>query len=251
MEKSRKKQRTMAIVAIVLMVCLVLALGTLTFAKYITSENVTKAATVTTWGYTISVNADNLLGKDYTKVSGDYATVANEGTGVAVKAADLTLAPGTSGSMTITIQGGSQSAAKLSFSGTVTSQICFGQSYYPVVWTLSGSDIENPITSTDLNDLITEVNKASSTKLPADSKDIDNTYTLSWVWNEHDTDEHDAFDTIIGYKAEKKEYEDIKDIKSRDYVLGELIDSQKYNNVSYLCCALIFDLTVSIEQVQG
>ncbi len=251
--KFYQNKKLLAIISVVLMLGLVLGMGAFTYSKYVTSETIgNQTATAAKWGYVITVDAENLFGNEY-KIdnNNNNTTTTVNGTGdVVVKAdssASKVVAPGTSGSMTINISGSAEVLAKLSFSGNATSEISLGD-YKPIKWKVTKSKNEN--TSTDVytgdyfNDLINKISDESSNdgiKLEINEQ-VNITYTISWEWSFEDSniDNKNIKDTAIGYKANDKAYNDIKDNISE---VGET----EYSGIT---TELSFSLTVSIEQIQ-
>lgn len=236
MEKSRNNsRRLMAIIAVVLMVCLILAMGAVTFAKYITSESSTATATAAKWGYVITANATDLFPTDYTATAEGTLAVKATGDGVSVNAESATLAPGTTGSMDITISGSAEVLAQLKITGSVTSEIHVGagdSAYYPVKWTLKKGD-ETIGTSGKLSEVL---GTAVTDDIAISTTSATITYTLSWEWalETGDTTEakaaNNAKDTAIGKKANDNTY--------TDSALGDIVATMSFN------------LTISVEQIQ-
>lgn len=247
MEKSRKNRKVMAIVAMVLMVCLILAMGAVTFAKYITSGTTgDQTATAAKWGFVVTVNADNLFATDYSVAdSGTLATKAT-GEGVAINADSIVVAPGSTGSMTITISGSADTLAKLTIADEGTpSEIHFGD-YYPVKWTLKDGDT----TVGTANSQLAEVIASLETSQYFDAgTDYAKSYTLTWEWAFEGAEENaNVKDTIIGYKAMGKAFNDIKDV----FVGSTQISAVCANQEAFegIVSTLSFKLNVSIEQAQ-
>lgn len=245
MEKSRKKQRSMAIVAIVLMVCLVLALGTFTFAKYITSKDSgNQSATVANWDFTITVNTDKLFNDEYKKgESEDYATPTSTGSSISVKGSTTDrklLAPGASSSMTITISGKAETKSKLTIKlkEGYTELQC--GDYYPVKWTLNDGTID--VVTGTLFQIETYLKGDSSAVTFEAGIDVEKTYTLSWVWNFENV-EKNVMDAAISVKANNPyaEYSTISD------KLDSSIIEETYNSI---VAEMSFELTISVEQAQ-
>lgn len=256
--KNNRSKAVIIIVAMLLMVALVVGMGAMTYSRYITSESTgSQTATVAKWGFVVTVDANNLLGKNYDKGSGDLATIVTSD-GVAVSASSSVVAPGTTGSMTITVSGRAEVLAQLKISSS-GDEIRLGD-YRPIKWTLKkgdavvgtdGNKLEN-LTLAQLNDKISQTNEKFT---PNPSTDYSVTYTLSWKWDFGSDDETNAKDTIIGYKQAGKAYNDIKDLKVGVKVLGELVSADNYNKIAtdnsgHVVTEMSFDLTVSVEQIQ-
>lgn len=263
MEKSRNNnsRRLMAIIAVVLMVCLILAMGAVTFAKYITSGTTgDQTATAAKWGFVVSVDANNLFGKNYSVSDGSaLATVTTDGVAVKATGDANVVAPGTKGSMTFSIKGSAETLAKLTInvgavSGDSVQEIHIGDEYYPVKWTLTKTtkttDLRNEtaetlVTAGKLSDVVKALNKSSEINL---GDTVDDSYTLSWEWAlEQGEDDAKATnnvkDTAIGWKADGKTDDDIK-----AYLDTSVITEDVYNN--NIETTMSFNLTISVEQIQ-
>ena len=229
MEKSRKSKKALIIVAIALMAALVVGMGAMTYSRYITTGTSSATATAAKWGFVVTANAQDLFGSDYTKVGGDTATKVNEG-GVAVSASSATLAPGTSGSMTISIEGQAEVLAQLTFDISQTSLIGIDytedEDYYPIKWTLkkNGAAVDGA-DNVSFAALASAVNNQSSQIAIGGS--LSDTYTIEWVWALTGND--DAKDTLIGQHAKDNSVT----------VAGGTIYS-----------SLTISLTITVEQIQ-
>ena len=227
MNKSRKSKKAFIVAAIALMAALVVGMGAMTYSKYITTSSTETTATAAKWGFVIAANADDLFGANYTK-NGDYAIKVNGNEdGVAVKASGLTLAPGTSGSMTFNVNGTAEVLAKLTFEVSAASLIGIdytsAEDYYPIKWTLKKGD-QVVVDNKDFDTLKSKVSEQSSNI--AIGQSLEDTYTLSWVWA---LDGNDAKDTLIGQHAAEND----------TTVDGGTISS-----------TLKFTLSIKVEQVQ-
>lgn len=264
MEKSRNNsRRLMAIIAVVLMVCLILAMGAVTFAKYISSGTTgDQTATAAKWGFVVTVDASDLLGENYSVQGSDTLATVVTADGVAVKAnADSgnLVAPGTTGSMTFSIQGTAEVLAKITINVADGSTEIHVGDYYPVKWTLqkAGVAVENG-TDKKLSEIVTLLNNESK-EIEAGATTFETAveYTLSWKWDlEVGSDAttkatNNAKDTLIGYKAASKTYAELSGISVGGNVLagtGGIVTSETdYNNI---VSTMSFNLTISVEQVQ-
>lgn len=215
---NKKMKKGILAICMGLMIALVCGMGAMTYSKYITTQNPgTQQATAAKWGFVITANTDNLFGTDYTKDTGDtYATVTDNGVAVKASSTANVVAPGTSGSMTITVNGSAEVRAKLTISMTNASDIHLGTDYYPIVWTYDDD------TYTKLLDLCTAINETTTFDVGASvTRDI----TISWAWAfEGQNNESDTKIGLIVNGTETK---------------GEN-DSTK----------LGFDLSITVEQIQ-
>lgn len=255
--KNKKSKKPLIVVATVLMIGLVAGMGAMTYSKYITSGSTgNQTATAAKWGFVVTVDADDLFVKDYT-LAADDATLAAKATvtGVAVHASgDANLvAPGTTGSMTITINGSAEVLARLSIktTGGDPIEISLGD-YRPVVWTLKESSTGN-ISSGKLSAVLESLTATSTTFDAGTPCNI--TYTLTWEWPLETGDDDDtkaannAKDTLIGYKAAGKKYADIKDTYVGSKLLSEVVTSAETYDA--IVAQMSFDLEISVEQIQS
>lgn len=209
----KKMKKSILAICIGLMIALVCGMGAMTYSKYVTTENKgTQQATAAKWGFVMTVNTDNLFGKNYTKGEDTTATVVTEN-GVAVKTSGDTnvVAPGTSGSMTIQVSGSAEVCAKLTIAMENTSDIYY-DGYYPIKWMYNSNTYNN------LADLSTALNEEAEIKA---GESVTRDITISWTWDFSGDDEKDTF---IGLNSGKK--------------------------VDKLSTTLKFDLSVTVEQIQ-
>lgn len=253
--KNKKSKKPLIVVAMILMIGLVAGMGAMTYSRYITTTNSgAQTATAAKWGFVVTVDATKLFGTDYTLNTGDTLATKATSDGVAVKASSTAnvVAPGTTGSMTITVSGSSEVLAKLSFklsgtddTSTDASEIHLGE-YYPVKWTLTDGDTLN-LTDKKLSEIVTELPSKTKTFAPG-SASVSKTYTLTWKWDLENTEETDAKDTLIGLKAAGKNYSDIENLYCGSTRLGGIIDSAAYDAIA---TSMSFNLAISIEQIQN
>lgn len=240
-------KKHLTIVAVVLMVALVVGMGAMTYARYISSYNSgEQIATAAKWGFVVSANADNLFPSDYTLATGSHATKTDDG--VAVDASAATLAPGTTGYVSITVNGTAEVRAKLTMDLTISSQVGYDNTYLPIKWALTNSaDFPASGEWKTSNDIIDEVDELSQT-IDAGTT-VDGKYYIHWCWDlETGADDatkaaNNRHDTIIG--AMSAHGDNLTNINA---TIGgtALTDAElaKYNNV------LSFSLTATIEQIQ-
>lgn len=246
--KNNRSKAVIIIVAMLLMVALVVGMGAMTYSKYITSGTTgDQTATAAKWGFVVTVNANNLLGKNYDKGTGDLATIVTS-EGVAVKASSSTnvVAPGTTGSMTITISGSAEVLAKLSISSTsAISEIHFGD-YYPVVWTLTEGS--STIARGKLETVIAKLKTTDTDANLTPGTTYEKNYTLTWEWAFSNDEATSVKETLIGYKAAEKGYDDIKDLYVGTTQLSSIVATS--DDYGAIVTKMSFDLTVSVEQIQ-
>lgn len=248
--KSRKSKKLLVVVAVVLMLGLVVGMGAMTYSKYVTSGTTgSQSATAAKWGFVVTVNADNLFATDYTKLSDATLATKATGTGVAVHASGTTnvVAPGTTGSMTISISGKAEVRAKLTISaGTAGAKEIHLDDYLPVKWTLS--DGASDVKTGKLSDIISYLEGTSQIFEVNTTADYNKTYTLTWKWDLDGDEATNAKDTLIGYKAATKNYDEIKDTYVGNTKLGDVVKSSTdYDNIG---TEMSFNLTISVEQIQ-
>lgn len=237
MNKSRKSKKAFIVAAIALMAALVVGMGAMTYSKYITTSSKETTATAAKWGFVITANADDLFGTDYTK-DGDYATKVEED-GVAVKAAELTLAPGTSGSMELSVNGTAEVRAQVKYQITDIQEIRVNEDY-PVKWTLKqGANVVDGCNGVQLSVIAAKLGSLSSTIEAGEQ--LSNAYTLSWVWA---FEGNNANDTLIGMQAH---YESLEGDEKTAYFESTLRDVKGAKDV---VCSLSFILSITVEQAQ-
>lgn len=250
--KSRKNKKMLVAVAMVLMIALVAGMGAMTYSKYISSTTLpAQTATAAKWGYVVTTDVDDLFVSDY-KNDGSQATATVDGAGniVVNGTADAkVVAPGTSGSMAITLSGSAEVAAKLTFNITITSDISF-DGYNPIKWTLKKG--ENPVDGCENVTLATLKTKAaalSSTIAPGDDSAA-GIYTISWVWDFETDNATNARDTLIGLKATgTTAWTAIKDVKcATGETYAVFTTEEKYNAI---VTQVSFNIEVKLEQVQA
>ena len=189
MKLNKKQKRTATIASMAALLAVVLGMGGQTFAKYITTtQTETKQATVAKWGFVASINATNMFKSVYTT---DTAPVdADDTDGASVNASNVTVAPGTSGSMNIVFSGWAEVDAKVTFdtTGTTWTDIYLSdgaKTYNPVKWTLQDGTNEPEVDGGTLDEVKTALEANSgyynATKDPTTS--VNKNYTLSWVWD--------------------------------------------------------------------
>lgn len=208
--KTRKSKKILMVAAIALMVALVAAMGTMTYSRYITSTDLgSQSATAAKWGFLVSANATNLFSDDYSGNVDDLAVVVTP-TGVAVHADTedkMLVAPGTTGSMTITVTGEAEVLAKFVLSFNCTADVSAtpteGSVYYPLQWQITdGTNTSAWTTGTDaFEDVVADF--AGNNSYLAAGTEVNKTYTITWRWLLDGG--NNAADTAIGLKAASKE----------------------------------------------
>ena len=206
MKLNKKQKRTATIASMAALLAVVLGMGGQTFAKYYDSKEVTAQATVAKWGYVITTNAENLFGTDYT--SG--VIVTSGGKSVSASSTGNVVAPGTSGSVTFSVNGTPEVSSKVTISVTGDAIGIYdstGITYEPIRWTLKkdGFDVAGA-TNVDFETLKTKVANESNQYAP--KAPVEDEYEISWKWAFANTDsstddDHidNAKDTLLGNNA--------------------------------------------------
>ncbi len=234
--KTKKSKKPLLIVAICLMVALVMGMGAMTYARYVsTTELGSTQATAAMWGYVVTTDASEMFGTDYTK-NGTFATVVDEN-GVAIKSSseNLVLAPGSTGSIDIIINGTAEVLAEFSItidalnSKVPSVDVTVDEettTYAPILWSLKedGVVVDEDMT---LAELVTAAADFDATLTPG-TELVNKTYTISWEWPLDSG--NDGADTAIGLTAAEED-----------------IDEAVYSNVE---TQLVLDLSVTIRQIQ-
>ena len=224
-QKSERKnnRKTTVIIALLLALIAILSFGGYTLSKFVTSGGSTGKAQVAKWGYKMGVDGSKLFGKNY---KFDHVASKEDADGLTVKASGdyNVIAPGTTGSMTFTIEGKAEVKALIAMGiepikdVTLKLQKADGGEivYNPVKWTLKKNTKELPgMIKTTLHgvagafhDMI--YNSASSVKNPGDVLEK-TTYELVWEWAFEGSGTFegvtaDELDTILGRRAKDKSY---------------------------------------------
>ena len=209
MQNVLKNKKIVMIVAMVLMVALVAGMGAMTYSRYVSSADTPAAsATVAKWGYVVSFNTENMFGANYELNADNLAIVKNDGNDVVkaqATASNFIVAPGTTGYMTINIDGVAEVLAALSIAAAegytdVTLDLVNGEDYQPVTWTLSDSNGE--VTGCVDVSLATLVGKlASYSYTIAAGQTVDTHLTITWEWALDKGETTNEYDTILGYFA--------------------------------------------------
>ena len=258
--KKQKQKKILVVAALALMIALVSGMGAMTYARYISSAKVDpQQATAAKWGFVVTADTSKLFSTDYTLVSGQYATPTTLDNGVAVNAhADTVgniVAPGTSGSMTISVSGVSEVLAKLTLKVDDGSKDIKLDSHKPIKWTLNkkvgdsaAADVDGAV-KVDFATLVTKL-AAESAVIPAGTEKVV-TYTISWVW-EFDVDSATNIkDTIIGFKSAGVAYAALSttyDMNGAAY--STHISGDNYNSADYISTTLSFSMSITVEQIQ-
>ena len=226
-QKTERKnnKKTAVIVALLLALIALLCFGGYTFSKYVTSGKGSGTASVAKWGYTASVDATKLFGKEYKLAAAKVSTVDGAGK-ITVQANTANernlVAPGTAGSMTFTVGGQAEVKARLHMSLTPVNDVVLKikktadtayTEYNPVKWTLkkNGTTVAENVTFAVIADKVTHDKEVSVSKdYEANTVLADTTYEISWAWAFEDATGSvldlsiDQVDTILGLMAAGK-----------------------------------------------
>lgn len=218
MKFNQKQKKTATLVGMFGLLALVLGMGGQTYAKYISNAAVpATGATVAKWGLIVDTQNENeIWGSKYALESGTTAKVTDGDTGLVVNAtsAKKIVAPGTSGAMSITVNGVSEVKAKITIVVDFTKQIHHG-TYYPFSWTIGDTSF-NKVEAID----VTKTYEVT----PSSDNFTEIVFPISWSWALENG--NDTADTELGKMA-----------KEGTAVSGSSIDVE-------------FSVTVTMEQVQ-
>ena len=178
------KKKVVIVAAMVLLLATVLVMSMSTFAKYTTAATpATNNATVAKWGFVLSANADNLFPNKYgaadaNKIADAWADADDAKVSVVGASDAKVVAPGTTGSATITVSGSAEVRAQLSIGVTGTdislTETATGKVYNPIVWTLKdGATVVATGSLADINDYVITIEAGQS---------VEKTYTVTWTW---------------------------------------------------------------------
>lgn len=253
-KKRASRKSWVLLLLLLLALASLLTVGGVTFAKYVTSGSGSGTASVAKWGYTVSVDANNIFGTEYKYDTTANSSITNStsGTTVTVKASDTAnrVAPGTSGSMTFSIKGSAEVLAALSAQLTADKDVALtfskgseSYTYAPVKWTLNDGT-SNVVDAKTLADVVTEINKLSQ-RITPNSAALNKNYTLSWAWGFETAGStvpglsNNDLDTVLGLLASGVTAATV----GANY--GITIDETKTST------AIDFTLSISIEQQSG
>lgn len=213
--ENKKNKKVVVVAAMALLLALVGISGGETYAKYASNQTDDATATVAKWGYTVSANAKELFGQKYGVATvGKETTIDNvNGVNVVSSSTHNVVAPGTRGSMTMSVNGDAEVLSKITTTLNVR-DICLktsstpAEDYYPLDWSLEVSaeidgtvfstpnltDMNGATVNTQINDHITLLN-TFFVEIAA-NKSVQYSLTLSWKWDFDNG--NDKMDTIFG-----------------------------------------------------
>ena len=227
MKKILKNKKLITAVAMILMVTLVIGMGTMTYSRYVTSKGMDtpEQATVAKWGYVLSINQEDMFGAEYEGgvVNEAFIETADDKIDVTSKSSAQLVAPGTEGSMTITLSGSAEVLAKLTVDVTDDShdvKLVYDtdKTYSPIKWTLTKKVGDASATTLGTANTtfanIVDYLEDEGAIVEAGTDVPETVYTISWAWdlgNEDINDETNKLDTALGMLAEGKSVQQIKD----------------------------------------
>ena len=273
MKKDHTKLRIGVLVVTLLLILAIGAAAGTTYAKYVSSISVSsKSATITKFGYTLTVGTENLFSNQYGDVSDNFASASS--TNVVVKASSDSgkiVAPGTyykgiggTEATMLTIYGSAAVSAQLIIDVSNFNTIVLKDrtesvaDYYPVRWTVNGTEwkgSDHVADGTDFAELIkaaleSDTNAAWATSdsvsaangivtvdIPANTP-IRYELKIGWSWSY--TTDRNAEDTILGYLA--------GDVYPETYRYGST--TYTLNNFTDSVTAISFTLAASVVQTQ-
>ncbi len=263
-----KRKKVFLIATLLLALLLIFAFGTYSLSKYVSKDSGEGNATIAKWGYKVKVDATNLFGQKYANTSKENPAQITTGDNnlVVQGTSGEVIAPGTTGSMTISVTGNAEVLAKLTYD--------FGESSIPS-YTITTQTTEEPETTLTYTyapvELTLQQYKDSGFKTPdgnavtgldnikgklsaqtyATGSEVSLYYKITWKWaftkegavkpNEEGKDTYtltyDDLDTIIGIYSNQDNEENVE-----------------YNGATYMVSseknAINLDLTISLEQQQ-
>jgi len=248
----KNSRRPLIIVSMALLLVVVLAMGGVTFAKYISTTGVhSNQANVAKWGFTMSVDATDLFNDKYEAASDNLSVVADDGTVIVSADADLNvIAPGSKGSMTFSIGGTAEVLSKITVDAECADIVLMENGtavYKPVKWTLTrDGSVVNSLEDVNITD-IEEYIEAMDEEIDANTEySLDGTYVLSWEWAWSVDEATDAYDTALGMVNAGTKYVEAANGTGLDIVSGGA--DTKYAGTT---CNISFQMKITIEQIQA
>lgn len=205
MEKKENKtmKKGLTIAALALLLGIVGYTGGNTFAKYVSTVDApSQSATVAKWGLTANIVATEMFGTKYNEVdASDLAKVTTTDSGLVVKAATSAgniVAPGTNGSMTVTLSGQAEVDAAVTFASTMDDISI--DTYHPIVWTVTrasnGAAATVVVDEKTGADVETYFDTLTFNYQAADT--LNEVFVISWAWAFSTSAANDLLDTRLG-----------------------------------------------------
>ena len=246
--QKRSNLKSFIIIGLLLLLVAVIGFGGYTLSKYLTSKSETGTANVAKWGFTIKTDASKLFGTEYKwdETSGNSITTGEGSLTVKANTAEPqynVVAPGTSGSMTFSINGSAEVLAQINIEISDNKDVVLNYtkdgtnaSYNPIIWTVKKGETVLNTTDKTLKG-VADALKTSS-KIEA-GQSVSDTYTIEWAWafETGETDEtkalNNTLDTALGVIANNGTNE----------VEGFTFDTSKSS------AAISFTLNISVTQL--
>lgn len=270
-KKTNRNTRLIILAVILALVVLLMCIGGSTLARYITSKQANvNQATIAKWGFVVTVNPENLFAGNYK----DGEKVAADADGIDVKADNAVIAPNTSGSMTISVNGSAEVLATLNLKvGEKTSHVGIkgtaegSVEYRPIKWDLLGSD-NNSVLGEDNDGTLEKALEAMNKYFTAHAIKpgttvTDKSYTLTWTWaldqeaGDNGIAGANRMDTLLSYAAKGAgNYEGgnvtVTVADGVATITDNALATDEADRVTYTATtAISFDLTLSVMQIQN
>ena len=279
--KNKKGKKLVVLGAMAALLTLIGVSGSQTYAKYVESTTVAgESATVAKWGYVASITGD-LFGTMYVKDGTLSKVTTTESAALTIKSLRTTgiedvVAPGSTGSMSIAVNGVSEVDTRLSIAMPTTVEDIFlydgttlvdeiPAKYYPLQWTLSGTNLnvdgntDTIAVSGTLEKCLNALSNLSATYQAGTRIELNVSLTWQWVYeaaadtkvlnlltttNDTDVLDTDEADTILAILANGAEG------KGLQYNYTDVIAKYGNSTNSHLDVGFT-DFAISLTQVQA
>lgn len=268
-KKTNRNTRLIILAVILALVVLLMCIGGSTLARYITSKKANvNQATIAKWGFVVTVNTENLFADNYK----DGKKVASGTEGVDVSATDVTIAPNTSGSMTISVNGSAEVLATLNLKvGEKTSHVGIkgtaegSVEYRPIKWDLLDSE-NHSVLGEDNDGTLEKALEAMNKYFTAHAIDpgttVNDSYTLTWTWaldqeaGDNGIADANRMDTLLSYAAQGAgNYEGgnvtVTVADGVATITDKALATDEADKTYTATTAISFDLTLSVMQIQN
>lgn len=256
----KNTRKPLIIVSMALLLAVVLAMGGVTFAKYISTTGTrTNQANVAAWGFTMEVDATNLFNNNYKNGEAGAETlsvVAEDGKIIVSANADTNIvAPGSTGYMEFSIHGTSEVPAHLTIDSDykdIVLKETGEEDYHPVKWTLTKDNaVVGSLQDVTLEAIETYIENMDEKIAPNTEYSLDGDYKLTWKWDFSTDAETDAKDTALGmFIANTKYVEEatgVSDSSADDFDIVAGGTDAKYAGTT---TEIMFKMTITIVQIQ-
>lgn len=238
----KDNRKSILVIGLLLLLVAVIGFGGYTLSKYVTKKSVQGNATVAKWGLSVKADGSKMFGSNY-KFGSTNSVVTADNSSLTVKASSndrILVAPGTTGSMDITIEGTAEVAAEITFGikdGYKDVVLAYNtdQKYNPIKWTLKKDD--KAVTNGTNVTLAALVGLLKNEKITYTANGTTPTtkYTIEWVWNFEVDDATNALDTLLTNYA--------NDNKNTTDGTNTVVAADTHYDLS-------FELVVTIAQLQ-